>query len=69
MYELSCKDSNGSSSSSFQLSKSAKIMVQRAIASAARHGIKICHGRANAAAGDCSIEAPLYNINDRKCFN
>ena len=69
MYKLSSTNSNGSSSSSFQLSKSAKIMVQRAIASAAGHGIEMCHGRANAAAGDCSIEAPLYNVNDRKCFN
>ena len=57
------------STSSMMLSESTWLMVQRAIANAARHGINLCHGRANAATGNCALEAPVYNVNDRKCFN
>ena len=44
-------------------------MVQQAIASGARHGIQLLPGRVNQAVGDCAFEAPLFNVNDRKCFN
>ena len=44
------------------------LMVQRAIASAARHGINLIPGRANPALGDCALEAMIFNVNDRSCF-
>ena len=44
------------------------LLVKRAIASASRHGIKIMQGRANPGTGSCAFEAPIYNVNDRKCF-
>ena len=43
-------------------------IVQRAIASASRHGITLSHGRPNPAKGDCAFEASIYNNNDRFCF-
>ena len=45
------------------------LMIQQAIASGARHGIQLLPGRVNQAVGDCAFEAPLFNVNDRKCFN
>ena len=47
---------------------STSVMVQRAIASGARHGIKILPGRANPATGDCVFESAVFNVNDRNCF-
>ena len=44
-------------------------MVQRAIASGARHGIEFVPGRANPALGDCAFEASIFNVNDRSCFS
>ena len=40
----------------------------RAIASANKHNIEIRPGRKNLAAGNCSYESVIYNINDRPCF-
>ena len=45
-----------------------KTIVQRAIASAQKHNIKLKPGRENHADGNCSFEATMYNINDRSCF-
>ena len=50
------------------LSGGPSLMVRRAVASGARHGIKLIPGRVNPALGDCSFEAPLFNVNDRNCF-
>ena len=50
------------------LDGSTSLMVQKAIASAARHGIQLVPGRANPAIGDCSFEAAIFNVNDRECF-
>ena len=44
-------------------------IVQRAIASASRHGVTLCQGRLNPAKGDCAFEASIFNNNDRSCFN
>ena len=44
------------------------IMVARAMASAAKHGITLRHGRTNPGTGDCAFEAIIYNINERPCF-
>jgi hypothetical protein len=40
----------------------------RAIASAQKHSIELKAGRANNAAGNCSYESVMNNINDRTCF-
>ena len=53
---------------SIALDGAPSIMVQRCIASAARHGIKLIPGRANPAAGDCAFESTIFNVNDRNCF-
>ena len=53
---------------SILLSHGPSIMVQKAIASAARHGIKLKPGRPNPATGNCAFEASIYNVNDRNCF-
>ena len=45
------------------------VIVKRAIASAQKHNIELLPGRANNAAGNCSYESVIYNINDRSCFN
>ena len=45
------------------------LTVQRAIASGYRHGIELIPGRDNPALGNCAFEAPIFNINDRSCFN
>ena len=45
------------------------VIVKRAIASAQKHNIELIPGRANNAAGNCSYESVIYNINDRSCFN
>ena len=45
-----------------------KTIVQRAIASAQKHKIKLKPGRENQADGNCSFEATMFNINDRSCF-
>ena len=50
------------------LGKGKSLIVQRAIASGARHGIELVPGRANPAMGNCAFEAPIFNINDRSCF-
>ena len=44
------------------------VIVQRAIASAKKHNIELKCGRANNAAGNCSYESVIFNINDRRCF-
>ena len=43
-------------------------IIDRATASAARHGIGICQGRPNPATGNCVFEASIFNVNDRVCF-
>ena len=43
-------------------------IVERAIASAQKHRIKLKPGRANHGDGNCSFEATIFNINDRSCF-
>ena len=43
-------------------------IVQRAIASAHKHRIKLDPGRRNHADGNCSYESVIFNINDRDCF-
>ena len=43
-------------------------IVQRAIASAQKHKIKLDPGRENHGDGNCSFEAIIFNINDRSCF-
>ena len=51
------------------LTSNTKMMiVERAIASAEKHRIKLKPGRANHGDGNCSFEATIYNINDRSCF-
>ena len=45
------------------------MMIQRAIASANKHGIDIYEGRKNAADGNCALESVIFNINDRPCFS
>ena len=40
-----------------------------AIESAKKHNIKLKPGRVNEAAGNCSYEAVIHNINDRDCFH
>ena len=45
-----------------------KKIFQRAISSAQKHGINLEPGRENKGNGNCSYEAAIYNINDRKCF-
>ena len=69
-----CKNSMVSTSSSDQdlkqiQSMEIKNMVDKAIVSASKHGISLVQGRRNPAAGDCSFESVIYNINDRDCFN
>ena len=54
---------------SFFLNGGPSLMVQRAIASAARQGLELMPGRANPALGNCAFEAPIFNLNDRSCFN
>ena len=44
-------------------------ILQRAIASASKHGISLCAGRPNKATGDCAFEASIFNVNDRLCFD
>ena len=52
-----------------QLSKKeSNEMVQRALASAQKHGIKLKHGKPNEASGNCAFEAAIANVNHRKCF-
>ena len=43
-------------------------MLQRAITNGHRHGIELKVGTLNAAAGDCTYQAILANIQDRDCF-
>ena len=50
------------------LRKETDIMVQRAIASASRHGIQLKHGTPNPGTGDCSFEAVIQNNNNRTCY-
>ena len=50
------------------LKKETDIMVQRAIASARKHGINLKHGRPNPGMGDCAFEAVIQNNNDRAYF-
>ena len=47
------------------LRKETDIMVQRAIASASRHGMKLKHGTPNPGTGDCSFEAVIQNNNNK----
>ena len=47
------------------LTRGPSLMVQRAIASGARHGIELIPGRVNPAIGNCAFEAPIFNLNDR----
>merc|ERR1711954_65168 len=50
------------------LEKEKKIMIQRAISSAAKHGIDLVSGTPNPGTGDCAFEAIVSNINDRSSF-
>ena len=43
-------------------------MINTAISSAHRHGIKLKPGTPNPGAGDCAFEAIIQNNNDRSCF-
>ena len=43
-------------------------MIKRAISSAKKHGIDMCHGTPNSANGNCAIESVMFNVNDRQCF-
>ena len=51
------------------LKKETDLMVQRAIASASKHGILLMHGTPNLGAGDCAFEAVIYNNNARACYS
>ena len=42
-------------------------IIEKAKASA--HGINVIEGRPNPAKGDCAFEAPIFNVNDRLCFD
>ena len=44
------------------------LMIRRAVASARRHGINVCHGSPNLADGNCAFESVLNNIKDRSSF-
>ena len=44
------------------------LMINRAIASANKHGINLSPGRLNSANGNCAFESSIFNNNDRKCF-
>ena len=50
------------------LRKETNLMVQRAIGSASKHGIKLKHGTPNPGTGDCAFEAVIQNNNDRSCY-
>ena len=50
------------------LTKEKKLMIERAVESARKHGINLRHGRSNPGTGDCAFEAVIYNINDRSDF-
>ena len=43
-------------------------MINTAISSAHKHGIKLKPGSPNTGAGDCAFEAIIQNNNDRSCF-
>ena len=47
--------------------KTNKVM-QRGIASAGKHKIKLEPGKENSGQGNCSYESVIFNINERKCF-
>ena len=44
------------------------LMVSQAIESARKHGIDLCWGLPNNAAGNCAFEAVINNVNARSCF-
>ena len=44
-------------------------LVQRAIASAEKHNIKLTPGKQNSGGGDCSYLSVIFNINERECFS
>ena len=50
-------------------SPSSKMVVQRAIASADKHGLHLSQGRSNPGLGNCAFEACIYNVNDRITFH
>ena len=50
-------------------SPSSKMVVQRAIASADKHGLHLSQGRSNPGLGNCAFEACIYNVNDRIIFH
>ena len=43
-------------------------MINRATASARKHGIQLRHGKPNPGTGDCAFEAVIYNNNERGCY-
>ena len=45
-----------------------KLMIDRDIPSAKKHGIDLSPGRLNQATGNCAFESAIFNVNDRKCF-
>ena len=45
-----------------------KTMLDRAIESGRKHGIKLKIGSPNPGTGDCAFEAIIQNNNDRPCF-
>ena len=45
------------------------VIIQRAIASAKRHDINLCHGSPNSSDGNCAFESVIFNVNDRECFS
>ena len=53
---------------SLLLRKETNLMVQAAITSASKHGIKLKQGTPNPGTGDCSFEAVIQNNNNRTCY-
>ena len=45
-----------------------RLMMDRAVASAKRHGINISPGERSSSDGNCAFQAALNNVNNRTCF-
>ena len=54
------------SSSLFEMEQ--KLMIDRAVASAKRHGIDISPGERSSSDGNCAFQAAINNVNNRDCF-
>jgi hypothetical protein len=59
---------DGSSNHDNLIQAEQRLMVDRAISSAKKHGINLFPGRLNQAKGDCAFESAIFDVNDRKCF-